>query len=255
MLYLITSPHSYMAGIYYVTVDSMAKESKLSPSKVKKVLGMLAEKNLAHYDGEAEVVWVVNMLAYQLARGAKVAKGIATHLESLPETQLKNAFLTRYAEMSIPYDTLSDTLSDRVCDTPPIGGSYLPSPSPSPSPVPDRPLQKASELRLKFVHDSIQYLNSTTGRDFKSGSKTNVSLLHRLWANGVRFEQVRAVVDAKAAQWLDGDMAKYLRPETLFGSKFKSYLDNDVGTGAPIRALNPNNLTADDLNRMAEGMQ
>ena len=33
------------------------------------------------------------------------------------------------------------------------------------------------------------------------------------------------VIDTKAKEWMGTDMEKYLRPETLFGSKFENYLN------------------------------
>jgi hypothetical protein len=32
------------------------------------------------------------------------------------------------------------------------------------------------------------------------------------------------VIDYKASEWLNSNMAKYLRPSTLFGDKFERYL-------------------------------
>ena len=37
----------------------------------------------------------------------------------------------------------------------------------------------------------------------------------------------KTVIDKKCAEWLqDGTMVQYLRPETLFGTKFEAYLNN-----------------------------
>lgn len=36
------------------------------------------------------------------------------------------------------------------------------------------------------------------------------------------------MIEKKCAEWLGGDMEKFLRPETLFGSKFESYLNAPV---------------------------
>jgi len=37
--------------------------------------------------------------------------------------------------------------------------------------------------------------------------------------------QIENVIDSKCNEWLGTDMSKYLRPETLFGSKFEGYLN------------------------------
>ena len=42
-------------------------------------------------------------------------------------------------------------------------------------------------------------------------------------------EEFKIVIDKKTKQWLnDEKMCKFLRPETLFGTKFESYLNQKV---------------------------
>ena len=38
-------------------------------------------------------------------------------------------------------------------------------------------------------------------------------------------DDFKTVIDKKADDWIGTDMEKYLRPETLFGTKFESYLN------------------------------
>jgi hypothetical protein len=49
--------------------------------------------------------------------------------------------------------------------------------------------------------------------------------------DGFTLEDFKAVIDAKVSQWGDDEkMAEYLRPETLFGTKFEGYLQNATKT-------------------------
>ena len=41
---------------------------------------------------------------------------------------------------------------------------------------------------------------------------------------GYKYEDFTKVIDTKYAAWIDSNYSCYLRPETLFGSKFESYL-------------------------------
>lgn len=38
-------------------------------------------------------------------------------------------------------------------------------------------------------------------------------------------EDFKKVIDWKVSEWTGTDMEKYLRPETLFGTKFEGYLN------------------------------
>ena len=78
----------------------------------------------------------------------------------------------------------------------------------------------------------VGYLNAKAGTAYKpSGNKTRTVIRAR-WGEGFRLDDFRAVVDAKTAEWKgDERMSRYLRPETLFGTKFEGYLQT-----APLAA-------------------
>ena len=42
------------------------------------------------------------------------------------------------------------------------------------------------------------------------------------------FEDFCTVIDKKSNEWLGTDMEKFLCPDTLFGTKFESYLNQKV---------------------------
>lgn len=74
--------------------------------------------------------------------------------------------------------------------------------------------------------DIIDYLNQQTGKTFSYKSDHTKILIHCRWNEGHRFEQFQAVIDIKCSKWLtDAKMIDYLRPETLFGTRFESYLN------------------------------
>jgi uncharacterized phage protein (TIGR02220 family) len=74
--------------------------------------------------------------------------------------------------------------------------------------------------------DIVTYLNEQTGRNFKATSKATQSHITARWREGWRLEDFKKVISCKATAWLlDPKMTEYLRPETLFGTKFESYLN------------------------------
>jgi len=77
----------------------------------------------------------------------------------------------------------------------------------------------------------IEYLNKKTGKNFDCNTKeTRVKIKARWGNNGKRtIDDFYKVIDNKCTQWLnDEKMAQFLRPETLFGTKFESYLNELV---------------------------
>lgn len=75
------------------------------------------------------------------------------------------------------------------------------------------------------IEEVVDYLNSKTNTNYKStGEKTQRCIKARL-NEGFSVDDFKKVIDTKCSEWLNTDYAIYLRPETLFGSKFEGYLN------------------------------
>lgn len=87
--------------------------------------------------------------------------------------------------------------------------------------------------------DIVGFLNEKTGRNFKPGiAKTKAAINARL-AEGFKLDDFKKVIEKKTKEWgKDPKMQQYLRPETLFGTKFESYLN-----AAPVvEQIKPNSI-------------
>lgn len=75
------------------------------------------------------------------------------------------------------------------------------------------------------IQEIVQYLNAKTGRDFSYKTDDTRVKIGARWREGRTLDDFKAVIDFQIKEWgADPKMAKYLRPETLFGTKFESYL-------------------------------
>lgn len=75
------------------------------------------------------------------------------------------------------------------------------------------------------IFEIVSYLNECAGTNYKPSTKATQRHITARLNEGFRIEDFKSVIYSKAVEWRDTDMAKYLRPETLFGSKFESYLN------------------------------
>lgn len=82
------------------------------------------------------------------------------------------------------------------------------------------------DVNINTIKDIINILNSKTGKKFKhSSEKTKAAIIARL-NDGFKYEDFEKVIEVKSDEWLnDLKMEKFLRPETLFGTKFEGYLN------------------------------
>lgn len=75
------------------------------------------------------------------------------------------------------------------------------------------------------VHLIIDRLNDVAGTKYKAGTPKTKTLIQARLKEGFSLEDFNRVIDKKCREWSNTEMAKYLRPETLFGTKFESYLN------------------------------
>lgn len=77
----------------------------------------------------------------------------------------------------------------------------------------------------------IDYLNQKAGTKYRSNTSLNQSLIRSRYNEGFTVEDFVQVINNKTTEWKsDEKMSKYLRPKTLFGTNFESYLNQQVTT-------------------------
>lgn len=83
-----------------------------------------------------------------------------------------------------------------------------------------------STQTLFTTKDIINYLNAKSGSSYSPDDEKFISLITQLLSQGFTLDDFHAVIDKKVTEWIgDPKSAAWLRPETLFGPKFLSYLN------------------------------
>ncbi|MDU2290788.1 MAG: conserved phage C-terminal domain-containing protein [Clostridium celatum] len=78
---------------------------------------------------------------------------------------------------------------------------------------------------INIYSQVIDYLNKKAETKYRSTTKKNKDLIKARLNEGFTKEDFIKVIDNKVKEWANTDMQKYLRPETLFGTKFEGYLN------------------------------
>ena len=78
----------------------------------------------------------------------------------------------------------------------------------------------------KEIYKSIVgYLNAKAGTSYRASSEKTKKLIHARLSEGFKEEDFKTVINKKCSDWFGTYYGKFLRPETLFGTKFESYLN------------------------------
>ncbi|PTY76826.1 replication protein [Heyndrickxia sporothermodurans] len=95
--------------------------------------------------------------------------------------------------------------------------------------IPEITTETSSDKIIPYA-DIIDYLNQKINASYKSTTKKTKEYIEARWKEGFRINDFKKVIDQKSDEWLfDPHWCKYLRPETLFGPKFESYLNQKGG--------------------------
>lgn len=114
--------------------------------------------------------------------------------------------------------------------------------------LPNKEVNNNSLDNKKKYENIIARLNEKSGMNYRPSSKATQGHINARLAEGFTVEDFYTVIDKKCAEWRGGEMEKYLRPETLFGSKFENYLN----APATVRRQYGANGIAVDQNRSSD---
>lgn len=82
------------------------------------------------------------------------------------------------------------------------------------------------DAKKNLVAEVVEFLNQQTGAHYRANTPKTRRLIETRIKEGFGLDDFKVVIAKKAKQWLhDPKMSKYLRPETLFGTKFEGYLN------------------------------
>lgn len=223
-LYLLTNPLTNMCGCYEIGYKAMSDDTGLTVAKVKQVVKSLMDHKVISYNETTGEVLLVNWYRYNWTDSDKIKRLIASEVETIKTKQYRdylNEKLNGKDTLSIGYrypikNTFSLYVSDSVTDTVIDSNTVKDTDSGSSEDI-EKPKYPYKEI--------CDRLNEFAGTGFRDKSKDTRKLIKARFDDGYTLDDFFTVIEKKCAEWKGTDMEKYLRPSTLFGSKFESYLN------------------------------
>src|SRR5699024_2177577 len=185
-------------GYFYKTYTEWNEELLLWEYEVRKYTKILKEigfndTKLKKSNGSPTLHYKVNM--------DKLSESILNKLKNRNQTNLSND-----SEVSSVSLTVDDTVDEQTVDS-----------------------NKSGNPTRTPYKEIIDYLNEKTGRKYKHTAKVNQRVIKARMNEGYTLEDFKTVIDKKSDEWNDDvKMKEYLRPETLFSTKFDRYLNEEI---------------------------
>lgn len=96
--------------------------------------------------------------------------------------------------------------------------------------VPDKVEVKKRVSHSDAIENIVEYLNYKADKNYKSKTDKTRKLITKWLNSDYTQEDFYKMIDNMCDRWLGDDkMQQYLRPETLFGTKFEGYLNSGHG--------------------------
>lgn len=92
-------------------------------------------------------------------------------------------------------------------------------------------IEEDTETDTEIYKNIISHLNQKAGTKYKATTEKTKKAIHARLADGFQLEDFKTVIDKKCTEWIGTEFEKFLRPETLFGTKFEGYLNAKVTNG------------------------
>lgn len=105
----------------------------------------------------------------------------------------------------------------------------------------------------KKIDQVIKYFDEVTGKKTNTQNKKIRKLINNIIYSGYSFEQIKTVIKRKNDQWKNDEVfSKYVRPSTLFGSKFDEYLNEKVESRKELKKEDYPFLSDEEFNNLKQ---
>ena len=177
----------------------MSNETGYNKDTVERLLIRFSEvHNVIRYSKETKEVFIMNWSKYNWTASEKLDKPLLEQIRLVKN----DVFREELSDLYNSRDTVSIPYAYRTDTTIPI-------------------------LYNNTISNIISYLNNKCNKNYKDNTKNTIKHIKARLEEGYTEDDFYSVIDYKASQWLnDSKMSDYLRPDTLFGTKFESYLQS-----------------------------
>lgn len=216
-LYLMTNPHTNLAGCYEISLKQISDETGYSKDTVLKLIDRMQKVHeVICYSEATKEVLIVNWSEYNWTKSEKIRTPLYNEIQGIKNDDFR-LFLTDVYEgkdtVSIPYQYRTDT-------TVTVYNNHK---------YKDIDIDSSKVKNKEIIQEIVSYLNIRTTSSFKwTTGATQKSINGRL-NDGYTVDDFKRVIDIKTAEWTGTDMEKHLNPDTLFRQKnFEKYLNQNM---------------------------
>lgn len=227
-LYLFTNPHTNLSGCYEVSLKQMSDETGYNKDTIERLLDRFKTiHQVIDYSKETKEVLLLNWHKYNWTKSKDFQKGLINQISNVKNQGFKAYLLDVMNNGETVYRPSTDGRETSVTVT--NTNNYTSSFSFNINNT-NTLVNNISKLedKEKIIKNIIDYLNMVCGSNYRYKTVNTKKHISARLDEGYTYEDFCMVIDKKHQEWQGTQWEKFLRPDTLFGTKFESYLNQNI---------------------------
>lgn len=198
---------------------------KLKPSERKEYYCALVEylaygKEPERLKGSSDAIWTAIFPSLELSR-----KRSESGSKGGQKKQANQELATKQNEDLLASKTASKTEANTVANGKANGVAKSKSKSNSKEDI-SNDISKKKGADLSTITEIVDYLNEKANTSYRPSAEYAKTHIRARLREGFTIDDFKTVIDGRVKAWANNPkMSEYLRPQTLFGTKFESYLN------------------------------
>lgn len=213
-IYLLTNPQTNICGCYEVSYSQMTRQTGYNKDTIVRLLERFDKVHgIIKFSPTTKEVLILHWYKYNWSDSNKLLIGVQNVAKNI-----KNENFKKYV-----FDTIESIKKDTLC----IGYTY-------PMETSDtdinniNTLNSINNINNKIYINIINYLNNKCNTRYRYNTLNTKKHINARLNEGYTESDFYTVIDKKADEWMGTEQERYLRPDTLFGTKFESYLNQRI---------------------------
>lgn len=229
-IYLLTNPQTNICGCYEVSYSQMTRHTGYNKDTIIRLLERFDKvHNVIKFDQKTKEVLILHWYKYNWNKSEKTLAGVENTAKYIKSDLFRKYVLSVVNSIrnDTPYKGYECTIQASVSDTDTVSVSDTESIS-----ITD------NKNNGEIYKNIIDYLNSRCNTKYRCNTLNTQKHINARLNDGYTEDDFYTVIDKKADEWCGTEQEKYLRPDTLFGSKFESYLNQKINSGNGQKMFN-----------------
>lgn len=214
-IYLLTNPQTNICGCYEVSYSQMTRQTGYNKDTIIRLLERFDKVHkVIKFDSETKEVLILHWYKYNWSKSEKVLAGVlgvAKHIKSDEFRKYVNDMVDSMKNNTVSIE-YTETMETSVSDTDSVSDTVINN------------IDNNKEIYINIIN----YLNNKCNTRYRYNTPNTKKHINARLNEGYTEQDFYTVISKKADEWLGTEQEKYLRPDTLFGSKFESYLNQQI---------------------------